>query len=69
MVSSGFGSASASTRSCANTGHVFTLGEEIRDRELFKDEVHLKPEGLRLEAQAVARYIVEHRLLHKPRSR
>jgi hypothetical protein len=49
--------------------HVFTLGEEIRDKALFKDEVHLKPEGLRLEAQAVARYIVEHGLLREPGNR
>jgi hypothetical protein len=49
--------------------HVFTLGEEIRDKALFKDEVHLKPEGLEIEARAVARYIVEHGLLREPRNR
>ena len=49
--------------------HVYTLGEEIRDQALFKDEVHLKPEGLQIEARAVARYIVEHGLLREPRNR
>lgn len=49
--------------------HVFTLGEEIRDKALFKDEVHLQPEGLQLEAQAVARYILENGLLRGPRNR
>ena len=44
---------------------VFTLdlAAQIRDKAMFEDEVHLQPEGLKAEAQIVARYIHEQRLL------
>jgi hypothetical protein len=49
--------------------HVLPLADEIRETQLFTDEVHLTLDGQRREAQIVARYIVDHNLLHEPRNR
>ena len=49
--------------------HVLPLAEAIREPALFNDEVHLTHEGQRLEAQLVAKYILEHGLLREPRNR
>jgi hypothetical protein len=49
--------------------HVLPMAEEIRETALFRDEVHLTPDGQRKEAQIVARYVVDHHLLREPRNR
>jgi hypothetical protein len=49
--------------------HVLPLAERIRETALFRDEVHLTLDGQRLEAQIVAQYVVDHRLLREPRNR
>lgn len=49
--------------------HVLPLADAMRDKALFEDEVHLKFEGLKLEAILVAQYVVERKLCAEPRNR